>query len=308
MNKLRKILSINGGGIRGIIPCVVLSFIEEITQKPIYELFDIIGGCSTGGIIALGLTVKNNKYKASDLQRLYDDYGKIIFSSSIIRNILNPGTLDKSKYDNKNLKKVLIKFFEKNLLQDTITKVVINSYDFERNIPVYFKSYDKQVEYKLVDVALATSAAPTFFPPVRINNKNDYFGCIDGGIYCNNPSLLLYSEAKKLWPNDDFLLVSLGTGELTRRHLYNDVKNWGLLSWGKELFNMSINGTSKMVNDVLKNILPHDKFYSYEIRLDIGSDDMDDASFDNRRKLQLLGEEITRRDYNKLKNMCNLLK
>jgi patatin-like phospholipase/acyl hydrolase len=164
-----RILAIDGGGIRGIIPAVILSEIEKRTQKPVSELFDLVVGTSTGGILALFLVKPNNQgrpqYTAKDLVAMYEKEGDQIFSRSIWQKIHSGGSLVGEKYPASGIEKVLEKYFDKARLKDSLTEVLITSYDIERRIPFFFKSRNAKAnisyDFPLKQVARATSAAPT---------------------------------------------------------------------------------------------------------------------------------------------------
>ena len=227
------ILSIDGGGIRGIIPCKVLEYIEkrlydqEKQQGPrIAELFDLIAGTSTGGILACGASVKgeNNrpKYQASDLLAIYKgDTGKKIFSRPTIGRITHFfRSLARSKFPADNIEGILQDFFGDTYLSETLTDLLITSYNTETNKPFYFKSSDcrkdPEVEdFPLWEIARSTSAAPTYFPPKKVAYKGKFpymtkeyklklqqlerLSLIDGGVFANNPSMLAYIEARSNW-------------------------------------------------------------------------------------------------------------
>ena len=163
------ILSIDGGGIRGIIPASILAVIEKRLARPIHEVFDLIAGTSTGGIIAVAIGAganSGNPYRPEDLVNLYIENGRTIFHKTLItgvRNWLRP------KYSARPLENVLMEFFGEAELKSAKVPLLIGSYDIENQIPFFFKSQriptNPNYNWKLRDVARATSAAPTFFPP-----------------------------------------------------------------------------------------------------------------------------------------------
>src|SRR5713226_7216193 len=131
-----KILSIDGGGIRGIIPSIILSEIEKRTNKPVAKLFDLISGTSTGGIIALGLTKPNHEgkpaYTAQDLVVLYERKGHNIFHQSLWHRVNTFNNLTEEKYQITGLNRILDLYFKNTYLKDAITDVLITSYEIER--------------------------------------------------------------------------------------------------------------------------------------------------------------------------------
>jgi uncharacterized protein len=216
---MKKILSIHGGGIRGIIPARILAEIEDRTQKPISELFDLIAGVSTGGILGLGLIIpqkleKKPLYSAWDMVKLYRKEATTIFNRGLWQKFISIGSIENAKYTKDGIEKVLKKYFGDAVMSQALNKIFTYAYDTEKRTPVYFMSWENNNNILMRDVARATSAAQTFFPPHKINIDNDYYSLIDAGVGMNNPSFVAYFKAKALWPNDDILLISLGTGEL----------------------------------------------------------------------------------------------
>src|SRR6266404_6935173 len=178
-----KILSIDGGGIRGILPAMVLQEIERRTKKPIATLVDLIAGTSTGGILALGLTKPNPRdprlpqYSAAELTALYEENGETIFPHhtwAMIRSLIE------DRYPADGLEGVLGKYFGTTRLSEAVSPVLVTSYDIEKRDPFMFKSSkartDPEHDFPMAHVARATSAAPTYFEPARVpNQQTGYF-------------------------------------------------------------------------------------------------------------------------------------
>lgn len=207
--KVFKILCIDGGGIRGIIPATILAKIEEITEKRIAELFDLVAGTSTGGIIASGLLKPdpNNpqipEHTAQKLLDLYLSEGKEIFQKRFgIRfrgvNLFNEG------YRHDGLEGLLNKYFGDARLKDALKPLVVVSYDLEGRKPFYFKSRlakenPNEEDFLLREVTRATSAAPTYFEPKKLRNgQGQHYTLVDGGVCANNPSIVAYGEAEEI--------------------------------------------------------------------------------------------------------------
>jgi uncharacterized protein len=317
-----KILSIDGGGIRGIIPAILLAEIEDRTKRPISHLFDLIAGTSTGGVLALGVTKPNHEgkpeYKAEDIVKLYEDYGPIIFHQSFLRKINNLGSLLDEKYSSRNIEKVLNHYFKNTYLNEAVTEVLITGYEIERRAAYFFKSKyakkDKQRNFLMKDVARATSAAPTYFEPEKIPTEDlaEYFALIDGGVFAGNPAMCAYVEAIKMFPDEkEFLVVSLGTGELTRPIYYDQAKNWGIARWARPILDVVLSGISDTVDYQLKKLLPSEddlrKYYRFQVRLDDASDNMDNVTPKNLRALKLYGENLIKDHSDTLNILCNQL-
>lgn len=300
-----KILSIDGGGIRGVIPALILQEIEKRSGEPIGKLFDLIAGTSTGGLIALGLALDNGhgspKYTASDLVDLYMNRGDEIFDRDVWQRIRSLGNIADEKYPNENLQKIVKEYFGEKTLKDTICDVIIPAYETERRMPWFFKSLHAKnpskegYDFLLSDVALSTSAAPTYFQPHKIElNDNDYLSMIDGGVYANNPSMCALIDAKAYFqPKDsDITMLSLGTGQTTRSLDYDKIKDWGLLKWAQPVLDCVFDGVSDTIQYQVHRLLPEGNSFRLQTELNNSNDDMDDTSAHNLRKLRLDAEKI----------------
>ena len=321
-SKTIKVLCIDGGGIRGIIPAMLLAEIEKRTQKPISELFNLIVGTSTGGILALALTKPNGQgkpqYTAKDLIGLYETDGEQIFSRSVWHRIQSGANFVGKKYPADGIEKVLDHYFEDARLKDALTEVFIPSYDIERRAPFFFQSRNAKLnrshDFKMKQVARATTTAPTYFEPFKIEiDVSDYVALIDGGVFANNPTLCGFAEVKSTHPEaDDFLVVSLGTGEMTRRFLYDEVKGWGLAQWAQPILNVVFDGVSDVVDYQMKTLLPPapdgtKRYYRFQAKLDKGSEDLDNANPANVRVLKLLAEDVIHGNSDTLTLLCEQL-
>ncbi|MFO8050993.1 MAG: CBASS cGAMP-activated phospholipase [Thermoplasmatota archaeon] len=321
MSDTVNVLSIDGGGIRGIIPCMVLEVIEETTGKRIADLFDLIGGTSTGGLIALGLTKPDEKgepdLSARDLLELYRDHGERIFHRSVWRRVESAWSLLDDKYDKKGIESVLDEYFGDTRLKESLVPVIIPSYEIESRSVWFFRSekakYSGDYDFPMKVVARAASAAPTYFEPekVREHKDLDYWALIDGGLYANNPGMCTYVEARSMFPKKDILMVSLGTGELTRRIPYKEAKSWGLAQWAHPMINVMFDGQSDTVDYQLKELLQlpgkSRGYFRFQTRLDSGKDDLDDVSERNLDNLKREAEDMLEKQKRELGSVCEML-
>ena len=320
---MKKILSIDGGGIRGIIPATILADIERRTGKPIAELFDLIAGTSSGGIIALGLTKPKSgdqpQYSAQDIVGLFEEDGPKIFYQSLWRKINNLGSLLDEKYPSANIERVLSRYFDSKYLAEAVTPLLISSYEIERRNPLFFKSAkaakDKKRNFLMKDVARATSAAPTYFEPEKIPTEDlsEYYALIDGGVIANNPAMCAFVEAKTMWPDEkDFLLVSLGTGDATEPIYYQQAIDWGMANWARPILGVVFDGVNDTVDYQLQQLLPPDeespRYYRFQVRLDKASDALDNVQPLNIRALKLYAENLLRDQLDVIDNLCQQLK
>ncbi len=325
MAKVIKVLSIDGGGIRGIIPALILSRIEQKTGKPISKLFDLIAGTSSGGILALGLTKPSNSsqssphYSAKDLVSFYENDGKEIFTTSFFRRVYTVENLLEERYTSYGVEKVLDKYFGESRLKDALTEVIVPSYEIERRTTFFFKSLNAKEreghDFLMSEVARSTSAAPTYFEPKKISFKNssDYFALIDGGVFANNPAMCAYVEAKTMYPDaDEIVLVSIGTGEQIEPLLYNNAKGWGLAQWARPLLEVMFDGVSDTVDYQLSKLLPPSKsgmrmYYRFQANLEHGTGDLDNSSPENIRMLRFTAEDLIRTNQFSFDSLCRQL-
>ena len=251
----RYILTIDGGGMRGIIPARVISHLSQMLkemgdERPFYSHFDLIAGTSTGGFLAAGLSCprecsnleadeneetmvshvekdggffRKTYRKVEDgmirrapdpemLEKLYSEEGWRIFQKPPLSLF---GPIFQDKYDYRNLERFLYETFGDTGIDELLTPTAMISYETKSGSPYVFRSYDDH-GFKLREALRATSAAPTYFAPVELSDRltGEKIVCIDGGVGANNPSMLAYLEAKKLYPEaDEFRMLSLSTGK-----------------------------------------------------------------------------------------------
>jgi uncharacterized protein len=289
-----KVLSIDGGGIRGMIPALVLAEIERRTGRRAAALFDLIAGTSTGGILACALA-KPGALSAERLVDLYEKEGPHIFSRSIWQRIRSGEGLLDEKYDAAAFDEVLGRYLGEARLKDTITDILVPVYDTERRRPEFFNSArareDPRRDFPLRQVARATSSAPTYFEPLLLGDRP----LIDGGVFAINPGMSALAEVLRFSPGAEVVLISLGTGQLTRPFPWEKVKDWGLLEWARPLIDVVFDGSSDVVDYQLTHVLGRERFFRFQTELTTASDDLDDASEANLRALRLTGERLIER-------------
>ncbi|XP_057424840.1 patatin-like protein 2 [Lotus japonicus] len=263
------ILSIDGGGIRGIIPATILEFLESQLQEldgedaRLADYFDVISGTSTGGLVTAMLSApdKNNRplFAAKDIKPFYMDHCPSIFPQhrgfcgTMLAKVIR--TLGGPKYDGKYLHWVVGETLGDIRLHETLTNVVIPTFDIKCLQPIIFSSYKLKMnpcmDAKLSDICISTSAAPTYLPAHNFKNQDSKgnvheFNLIDGGVCANNPTLVAMNEVTRQIIDDNpdffpmkpleygrFLIISLGTGTAKNEEKF-DAKmaaKWGLLDW-----------------------------------------------------------------------------
>lgn len=317
--KTLRILSIDGGGIRGIIPLKVLQYIEKKTGQPIHKLFDFIGGTSTGGIIALGLNClmpgTQQIYSAQELSKFYtEDGGKLFVRRPWWTDIL----YTESKYQDRPIEDYLKrKFGESTQISQLPTDcdVTVYSYDLVSNRPVYFNNNSNQ-RWNVWQAARSTSAAPSFFPAYRLVGDRSTLVLVDGGVYINNPAMDLLVRARRFEPDaEKQILVSIGTGNFTSSQA--DKENAGA-GWALDLkdpaavFRLAMAGASRQIEAELGELLSHNvwqgkhKYYRFQKEFDKDVA-MDDVSKRNVELLGHLGENLVDENRDQLDRVCDEL-
>lgn len=320
MKKIR-ILSIDGGGIRGIIPGTILTYIEEALKEKsgdesasIGDYFDFVAGTSTGGMLSMLYLCpdKNNNYRYTARQALavYLDHGGEIFDVSFWKKLWSAGGLLDKKYDVAALEETLKASFNETKLSQTLKPCFITSYDLLKRKAHFFSSISAQgsevYDFLLRDVGRATTAAPTFFEPAQIKSMNGTsYDLVDGGMFANNPALCAYAEARTtdfsivLKDNQkpsapsakDIILVSFGTGTNQKPYPYEKFKDASFLRWAHPIMDIMMSGNSETVNYQLEQIYSslslqhHQNYYRIQPRLINADSYMDNASPKNLKAL-----------------------
>jgi patatin-like phospholipase/acyl hydrolase len=286
-----RVLSIDGGGIRGIVPATVLAALEERTGRPVCDLFDLIGGTSTGGILALALTRPGGehgpRWSAAEIVALYREEGPRIFSRSLGKRITSVDGLLDERYSNRPLREVLERYLGETTVDQALTDVFVTTYDLQARKPKFFKSWREDAGLPMAVAAEATAAAPTYFEPVAVGDA----ALIDGGVFAGNPAMCAYAEAVRLWPNEAITVVSLGTGSQTRPIPLSDARGWGVLEWARPIIDVVFDGSSDAVDYQLEHVLA-ERYVRLQTRLEGANDDMDDASAANVAALERVGAQL----------------
>lgn len=310
---IKRILSIDGGGIKGTCPAAFLASLEENLDEPIGKYFDLIAGTSTGGILAIGLALG---FSAKELLELYENKGPKIFGQSehsnkpiawladkwsLLRQFVQP------KHTTDGLEEALRSVLKNKKLGDAKTRLLIPAWDAGTNgVYIYKTAHHERLtkDYKrtAVDAALATSAAPTFF---KRHRTVDQVGLIDGGVWANNPTGLAAVEAITIlgWPADQLRILSLGCVY----EVYTLPENLSLLnfvfSWKLRAIGLFMDGQSKGALGIAKLITDHphsgEALFRYEPQVPVGLFTLDDTS--KIKQLSGLGASIARKATPKLK-------
>ena len=209
------VLSLDGGGVRGLATSVFLYELEKKIGQPLSSKFDLVVGTSTGGIIALVISVL--EIEGPRLLEIYSEKNlKKIFTRSF-------SSLFRTKYNGQKKLEVMYDYFGSLKLSSSDTPCSIVTYNLNTRFPEIFSERDHP-EVSVADVASATSAVtPTYFPAVQIGDS----WYVDGAVSTNNPALIAFTEAKKLFPGDEIKIFSIGTGFNNNFIDGSRAKNWG---------------------------------------------------------------------------------
>jgi uncharacterized protein len=293
-----RVLAIDGGGIRGIIPALVLAEIERRTGRGTADLFDLVGGTSTGAILACALTLpegdaRTPRWRAEQLVDIYEREGPRIFSRSLLWRLRSLDGLIAPKYRATGLESALERYLGDGTLAEALTDLLITAYDTDGRNPVFFRP-QTDGELAMRVVAHASSAAPTYFPPVELSRPGDgHLSLIDGGVFAANPAMLAVAQVLHDRPGAGLVMVSLGTGRLTRSFPFGRVRHWGVLQWARPLIDVVFDGVSVATDDEAGEIVGP-PYWRLQTALTTANDDLDDASEPNLAALRRQGEELVR--------------
>jgi len=261
--KMPILLSLSGGGFRGYFQANILKHMEDKFGYPLANKFELIAGTSIGGINALALAAEVPTAKIVDF---YREWGPKIFKK---RRLTFGGVLYE-KFSDSPLKEALEGIFKNLLIGDLKHKVLIPSVNYSTGAPQVFKTphhVDLVMDKKLrvVDVALATSAAPTYFPIHKMDGEN---GCymVDGGLVANHPGIYACIEAEKFLglANDSYKLLHIGTMSSGITDACASVGS-GFVKWGGALFDLSISAQEKATENILNFKLGKERYLKIDV-------------------------------------------
>ena len=290
-----RILALDGGGIKGTFTAAVLAEFEQQLGGPIVNHFDLIVGTSTGGIIALGLACG---IEAKEILSFFKNEGIKIFPparrgwSALVKQIFGP------RYDGNDLKASLLKYLPNRRFMELEYNIAITSFDASNACPVVFKtsyhpSLNGHVKLDVIDVALATAAAPTYFAAADTNAGV----MIDGGIWANCPVMVAITEALSLFRAniDDIYVLSIGTTSIPT-FVRRDEREGGLLHWARPVSSLLMHaaklGAIEQARKLCKELVRIDEI------VEPGRFEMDDATQVN--ELARLGSSAGRYAWNKV--------
>lgn len=295
-----RVLSFDGGGIRGLIPAIWLSHLERELGSPIADHVDLVAGTSTGAILAAAIGLRIPMERVVDL---YRSRGREIFPGGATQlwsratRLFSAG-LSQPRYDGEGLAKVLRDTLSTNALAEPLfghltdagkVNVLITSYDTISRSAVVMKSWDKRYnKLKLWEVVKASASAPSYFPAHVMKVNGAERALIDGGVVANNPAVAALASATQLLGNShgglsplDIVLGSFGTGELAREISRENALEWGPLEWAIPVIDVLFDGNADAVDYFLDTVMPADTYFRFQTPLRVGYDDMDNPDQTN---------------------------
>lgn len=320
--KTVRILSLSGGGVRGIIELHVLRYLEKATGKPISKLFDFVTCASTGCLIAARLLTPNlnggPQFTAAQVLASYDAQARRIFYTPFYHKIFSLNGLIAPKYSNRVKGEVLRKDFgDTVLLSQLLLPTVIVTYSLDRRAPQLFHSRSTEAQdYYLWTVLNAATSAPSFFAPTILQSVDHKFpkeAVIDGGVFAANPSIVALIQAIVHYPHAKYLLVSIGTGYHIPRISDNKALQWGELRWWRDLFQIVFNAITVSSDRALSvldssDIIGRDlDYYYFSLEISSMEDSLDDVSPENIKRLNAYGEELVKKNRSQLDRLAKRL-
>jgi patatin-like phospholipase/acyl hydrolase len=309
---MRKILSIDAGGVRGIIPATILAEVEARTEQPVCNLFDFFAGTSSGGMLVLALNCPDASgyprplCSAAEVAGLFHEWGDRPFGSKVSKAGQPIGEMSSKN----RVEDMFREYFGNALLSDSIKPTMVTAVDLTTGQPFFLNSA-KAVrnvgnEVLMWQAARATTAVPTHFSPLRLSVSDAPFrdreAClVDGSLFASNPAMCALVEARSLFPGEeDFLLLSLGCGEATRTPVASHQKR----RW---IFDFSLAAQSACVDYQMRAFLPRQRYIRIQADSMQGFERIDDASEQNLRALQREARETIARNADALVQLLDLL-
>lgn len=307
-----RILSIDGGGIRGILPGQILISLEEKLKNKsgdpnarIGDYFDLVAGTSTGAILSAAYVCPGEdgrpKFSAQEAVNFYLEDGDEIFDVGFWRSIGTLGGINDEKYSASELERVLKTAFGDIKLSELLKPTCLVSYDVKRRLPIIFKQHtakEKKRDFLVRDLLRGSTAAPTYFEAARIYSLSPLrqkFVLVDGGMVANDPALCAYSEAIKFDGVEgisDMVIVSLGTGKQLKSYSYSEIKDWGPLGWARPSIDIALEGGPQMTEYYMSQVastVENPKFYRIQPNLYGADPALDNATTENIENLRDAG-------------------
>lgn len=301
----RRILSLDGGGIRGLVTCRWLEAVESALaaagQGSMRERFDLFAGSSTGAMIACALGIGLSPAHIADLYRIHRH---AIFPGmarrlwSRLGRTFEHGT-SAPRYDGRGLERVLQEVFGDARLGELARPTLVTAYDTIGRRPIVFKSFKPEhAQLPVWEVCRASAAAPTYFPAHGMTFEGRPHALIDGGVVANNPTACAIAEAlrkdRRVERSGELVVLSVGSGERNRPIDLAAAREWGALEWAIPIIDVLFDASSDSV-DYIAHQLVGDGYFRLQDELVVGLDDLDDTSETNLLALETMARAYLER-------------
>jgi len=337
----RFILAIDGGGVRGIVPAVILSKLSSLLKangddKPLYSHFDLIAGTSTGGLLSLALSADDSALKREEgeeqpvyckqkkrffreenilqgyiqqaadpasLKQLYISHAKDIFREKSVRLF---GSVFTDKYSTSNLESFLKDTFKELKLKDALVPTMVVCYDTISGKAVTLSSFGDFRDMLMIDAARATSAAPLYFAPkYTLSPDGEKMALIDGGVAANNPALLAYIEARHLYPKAKLHILSLSTASPV--YSFDPSSSMGGVSgWAEPISRIYPNAQADLIDTTMRT-LPDVSYLRVYAKISEEKIKLDDTRVETLAFLEAGAENIYTQQEEEIKEFAALL-
>lgn len=313
------ILSISGGGIHGIIPAKILSYIESKTGKPISELFDLIIGTSTGAFQSIFLTIPNKngapKHSAKEMLVVYNQLAKRMLKTSWYHEVATLNGMLGPKFTNESRVKFFQQLGNNTRFGHLLTNVVIPTYDIIHSRPLLFVNWHISKHgplylddnYRSNDILLAATSAPTLYPATRVGRKGNTHTLIDGGIFIADPAISGLILAMTVYPNRKYVLVSLNTG--IRNLKLRSARFGGIGQWLMNYLPTQANAGQEFESILLENLSRNHpellEFYSFDTM--IPEEPIDNITPKNIQILNQSADQMIRNNHQQLDKLITVL-
>lgn len=336
--KRRFILSIDGGGIRGLVPALVLDDLvgrlaKRGRREPLHRCFDLIAGTSAGALVAAALAAPRKGGQSdeavatpAELVELFREEGPRVFAADFWQRlrsgILIPG-LRLARYSASSLEALLQERFGDVRVHEALTGLVVTAYDTENRQAVFItngrdRNGAPSADFFLREALRGSTATPTFFVPAQARDLSAgrTRTLIDGAVFANDPGVAAFVEGRKLgWSRDEIALLSLGTGYEDQAYGRKEVSSWGLLGWldprkGVPILSMMMQGQASTASYQAERLLPRDDGAVYcriDGQLTGASDALDDASSKNIAELERFAGMLIAQHENALEAFADLI-
>jgi hypothetical protein len=283
---MKRVLAIEGEGLRALLPALILSEIEDQIGRPASSAFDLIVGTGFGGILALGLAAVEEsggeRWSAAELGDALAAEAESLFPRTNWAGVRAVSSRSEPCYPRAPLRSFLERLFRQDRMDTLGVRSMVLAYDIEARAPVPIRSYEAMTGEVLIrDAALATASTSLYYDPARISVGTETRALVSGSLYAANPALCAYSEARRVFPGELVMLVSVGAGSSTRSVPFPEALDWDVARWAIPTLSMALDGSVTTVDRHLELLMTPDHYYRVSGPLDRASDDPDDASVRN---------------------------